>query len=253
MKKIILFLLFSSFVTAQDYSNLFSSLDSIQKKEAYSHLRKVKKLINYEIIKKEGTINKNDYIKGVFFLDNQGKFSLIILDDKSKKYQEIISRIISKLPVPYCHKYYNEYISFRFNLTEISNLESYYIELMEDKQNIPKAFAELSTYPAFKKHKFLDNKDKALELFFKSMSEHIKNNLKYPEKAMDENIQGKTNVYFLISKEGIINEIYAFNAHPLLQLEGIRIIELLPKIIPGSLDGKNVNVTYAQPMTFKIQ
>jgi protein TonB len=124
---------------------------------------------------------------------------------------------------------------------------------MEDKEDAPKAFTELSTYPAFKKHKFLDNKEKALELFFKGMSEHIKDNLNYPEKAMEENIQGKTNVYFLISKEGTINEIYAFNSHPLLQLEGIRIIELLPKIIPGSIDGKNINVTYAQPMTFKMQ
>ncbi len=253
MKKIIVFLLFSTFVNAKEYSKLFNSLDSVQKNEAYSHLRQIRKLINYEIIKKEETINKNDYIKGVFFLDNQGKFSLIILDDKSKKFQEIILNVISKIPAPYCSKYYNEYISFRFKLNEISNLESYYDELMKEEQNDSQAFAELSTYPAFKKHKFLDNKEKALELFFKEMSEHIKDNLNYPEKAMDENIQGKTNVYFLISKEGTINEIYAFNAHPLLQLEGIRIIELLPKIIPGSIDGKNINVTYAQPMTFKIQ
>lgn len=253
MKKIIAFLLFTSFVSAQDYAKLFTSLDSVQKIEAYPHLRQIKRLINYEIVKKEGKINKNDFIKGVLFLDNEGKFSVVIVDERSKKFEDIILDVISKLPVPHCSKYFDEYISFRFKLNEINNLDSYYKDLMEDEEDVSKDFSELSTYPAFKKHKSLDNKEKALELFFKGMSEHIKANLNYPEKAMEENIQGKTNVYFLISKEGTINEIYAFNAHPLLQLEGIRIIELLPKIIPGTKDGENINVTYAQPMTFKLQ
>ncbi len=252
MKKFIFFILFTCLANAQDYSKLFNSLDSVQKSQAVDHLRKIKKLINYEIIKSGIKVGEKEFIKGVFFIDNQGKFSVIIIDDKSKKYNDIISNIINNIPPSNCSKYFNEYTSFRFKLNEISDLEKYYNELMEEEEINPQAFSELNTYPAFKKHKFLDNKEKALEIFFNSMSKHIKENLNYPEKAMEENIQGKTNVYFLISKEGLIDEIYAFNAHPLLQLEGIRIIELLPKLIPASINGENKNVFYAQPLTFKL-
>jgi hypothetical protein len=257
MKKIILLFFISFYVNAQDYTKLFNSLDSVQKSQAFSHLRKIKKLINYEIIKQDFKIKEKEFIKGVLFIDNQGKFSFIITDEKSKKYDEIISRIISKLPLSYCSNYYNEYVSFRFKLNEINNLEEFYNDLMEenkeDNNKNDKTFSELSTFPAFKKNKFIDDKDKAIEVFYNSMNKHIKNNLNYPEKAMNENIQGKTNVTFLISSEGNVDEIYACKAHPILQLEGVRLIELLPKLIPGTINGKKIAVFYDQPFNFKLQ
>lgn len=85
MKKIIAFLLFTCFVNAQDYNSLFTSLDSVQKKEIYPHLRQIKKIINYEIVKQETELVDNVFIKGVFFLNSQGKFNLVIIDEKSKK------------------------------------------------------------------------------------------------------------------------------------------------------------------------
>ena len=51
MKKIIILFFISFYVNAQDYTKLFNSLDSVQKSQAFSHVRKIKKLINYEIIK----------------------------------------------------------------------------------------------------------------------------------------------------------------------------------------------------------
>lgn len=253
MKKFIFFILFTCLANAQDYSKLFNSLDSVQKSQAVDHLRKIKKLINYEIIKNGIKVGEKEFIKGVLFIDNQGKFSVIIIDDNSKKYNDIISNVIYNIPPSNCSKYFNEYTSFRFKLNEISDLENYYNELMQEEKNNPQAISELNTYPAFKKSKFLDNKEKALKSFNASMSEHIKANFNYPEKAMNENIQGKTNVTFIISNEGEVNEIYACNAHPLLQLEGVRIIELMPKMIPGSKNGKNVAIRYAQPLTFKMR
>lgn len=253
MKKIITFLLFTCFVNAQDYNNLFTSLDSVQQKEVYPHLRQIKKLINYEIVKQETEVVDNVFIKGVFFLNSQGKFNLVIIDEKSKKYEEIILDVLSKLPAAHCSKYFNEYTSFRIKLYNINNQNKFYKELIEEKENVPPAFKELSTYPAFKKHKFLYNKEKSIDLFSNAMAKHIKEKLKYPEKAMNQNIQGRTNVYFIITSEGTISDIFAVNAHPLLQLEGIRTIELLPKFIPGTIDGEAIGVSYAQPMTFKIQ
>lgn len=253
MKFLILFLFFSSSLLAQDYSKLFNSLDSLQKKEVYTHLRKVKKLINYEIIKKEGTIKKNDFIKGVFFIDSQGKFSLIIIDENSKKYEEIISNVTSKLPNAYCSNYFNQYVSFRFKLIEINNLETFNFKLLNDEQNVPQAFSEISTYPSFKKHSFLNDKEKSLDAFHKSMNKHIEKNFSYPRKAIEENIEGRTIVVYLISSEGNVDEIYAYNADPLLQIAGIKIIEMLPKLIPATTDGEEISVIHSQPFTFKLQ
>lgn len=254
MKTILLLLLLStSTLYAQDYSNLFNSLDSIQKTQAVDHLRKIKKLINYEIIKSGIKVKEKEFIKGVFFIDEQGKLSIVLIDENSKKYETIISKVISNIPLFHCTKYFNEYTSFRFKLYQLNDLENYYKELMEEEKNNPKAISELNSYPSFKKSKYLDNKEKALKLFNDSMSEHIKKNFSYPKKAMEENIQGKTNITFIISSEGEINEIYACNSHPLLQLEGIRIMELLPKMIPGTSNEKNVAIRYAQPLTFKMR
>ena len=85
--------MFTCLANAQDYSKLFNSLDSVQKSQAVDHLRKIKKLINYEIIKSGIKVGEKEFIKGVFFIDKQGKFSVIIIDDKSKKYNDIISNI----------------------------------------------------------------------------------------------------------------------------------------------------------------
>jgi hypothetical protein len=267
MKKIIFFILFTFLANAQDYSKLFNSLDSVQKSDAVNHLSKIKKLINYEILKSGVKIKEKEFVKGVFFIGEKGKLSTIIIDENSKKYENIISNVISNLPLLHCSKYFNEYTSIRFKLNEINDLDTFYDELMKVEQMNLKSLneltkedqislnnlLELNTYPAFKKSKFLNDKEKALSSFYNSMTDHIKANFNYPEKAMNANIQGKTNVTFIISSEGEVNEIYACNAHPLLQLEGIRIIGLLPKLIPGSMNGNNVPIRYSQPFSFKLQ
>ena len=44
------------------------------------------------LLDKRTKIKEKEFIKGVLFIDNQGKFSFIISDEKSKKYDEIIQR-----------------------------------------------------------------------------------------------------------------------------------------------------------------
>ena len=61
MKKIIFFILFTFLANAQDYSKLFNSLDSVQKSDAVNHLSKIKKLINYEILKSGIKIKEKEF------------------------------------------------------------------------------------------------------------------------------------------------------------------------------------------------
>lgn len=253
MKKIILFFFLSCYVNAQDYSTLFNSLDSLQKKEVFFHSRKINQLINYEIIKSGYKIRKNDHIKGTLFIDNNGKINLTMVDGKSKKHEKIIVSTINNLPIAFCKKYYNEHFSFSFKLIEIDNLENHFEKLIKKEENQPSSFKELSTYPSFENSNHNNDNAKVLEEFKKGIANHIKANIKYPAQELKKGNQGKTNVWFIISKDGEITEIVACNANPNFQMEGIRIIECLPKINPGKIDDKPVKILYAQPVTFKLQ
>ena len=98
-------------------------------------------------------------------------------------------------------------------------------------------------------------KNKRLECFMEQMAKHIKKNQQYPEKAMDENIQGRVSVLFVIDKDGNITNVQARGPKggELLEKEALRVISKLPKFKPGMQRGKPVKVKYSQPITFKLQ
>ncbi len=62
----------------------------------------------------------------------------------------------------------------------------------------------------------------------------------------------KVFVSFHITKEGDVGSIKARSSHPKLEEEAKRVIKLLPKFIPGSHDGKSVDVPYSLPIVFKV-
>lgn len=59
-------------------------------------------------------------------------------------------------------------------------------------------------------------------------------------------------VLFTIDKNGDITNIRIRAPHKSLEAEARRVIKLLPKMIPGKQRNKNVNVSYALPITFKV-
>lgn len=58
---------------------------------------------------------------------------------------------------------------------------------------------------------------------------------------------------FKIDKRGDIVDIKAKAPHPRLQKEAIRIVKLLPKMIPGKQRGKAVGVKYTLPMRIDVE
>ena len=60
-------------------------------------------------------------------------------------------------------------------------------------------------------------------------------------------------VLFKIDKEGNVSDVKARAPHKVLQEEAIRVIKMLPKMLPGKQDGKAVNVKYSLPIAFKIE
>jgi protein TonB len=66
---------------------------------------------------------------------------------------------------------------------------------------------------------------------------------------------GKKKVYvqFKISKTGAITEVVARGPHARLEKEAIRVVEMLPKMIPGKQRGRAVAVKYTLPITLQVE
>ncbi len=60
-------------------------------------------------------------------------------------------------------------------------------------------------------------------------------------------------VMFKIDKNGNITNVMARAPHKRLQSEAIRVIKLLPKMIPGKQRGRPVGVKYSLPIAFKVE
>ena len=82
----------------------------------------------------------------------------------------------------------------------------------------------------------------------------IKANLKYPKVALKEKTQGKVLVGFVVNKKGKVEKIKAIkSAHPDLEEEALRIVNLMPDWTAGTYNGKKVSVPFALPINFKFR
>jgi len=87
-----------------------------------------------------------------------------------------------------------------------------------------------------------------------ALGKYISSSVIYPEKAIEQNIQGKVFVSFIITKNGdVANATTARTVHPLLDEEALRVINSLPRWSPGEQEGKPVNVSYTLPINFTLQ
>jgi len=85
------------------------------------------------------------------------------------------------------------------------------------------------------------------------MRAFIQKNLHYPTVAMENGIQGRVFVRFVISKTGEVSEIEIIRSlDPSCDKEAIRVVKLMPKWIPGKQNGNAVSVIYTMPVVFKI-
>ena len=86
-----------------------------------------------------------------------------------------------------------------------------------------------------------------------AMLKYIMENMKYPEQAMKEGIQGRVAVSFIVEKDGSISDVKPIlSVHPLLNKEAVRVVESMPKWTPGKQNGKPVRVRFNLPVMFKL-
>ena len=86
-----------------------------------------------------------------------------------------------------------------------------------------------------------------------AMLKYIMENIKYPEQAMKEGIQGRVTVRFIVEKDGSISNVKpVLSVHPLLDKEAVRVVKSMPKWSPGKQKGKPVRVQFNVPVMFKL-
>ncbi len=86
-----------------------------------------------------------------------------------------------------------------------------------------------------------------------AMLQYLSGNIKYPEEARDNNIQGRVIISFIIEKDGsIINAEVVKSVHELLDSEALRCVTAMPAWTPGTHQGQPVRVRYTIPINFKL-
>lgn len=86
-----------------------------------------------------------------------------------------------------------------------------------------------------------------------AMVTYLMANVKYPEPAKKDNVQGKVMVSFNIMKDGSVNDVKVMRGIGSgCDEEAIRVVKGMPKWKPGQNKGKNVNVHMVLPIQFKL-
>ena len=82
----------------------------------------------------------------------------------------------------------------------------------------------------------------------------VAQNMKYPDVAQENGIQGRVYVNFVVEPDGSITNVKVIRGvDPALDKEAVRVIASSPKWNPGKQRGKPVRVSYTFPITFVLQ
>lgn len=87
-----------------------------------------------------------------------------------------------------------------------------------------------------------------------AMIEFLQTNLKYPEDAIKQKVEGKVMVMFVVETDGSISNVrVARKVFPSLDNEALRVAKTMPKWKPGKEKGRLVRVNYTLPVVFTVK
>lgn len=87
-----------------------------------------------------------------------------------------------------------------------------------------------------------------------ALRKYLEENLKYPVIAQENGIEGRVYVTFVIDKNGDISDIQVRRSPDAsLGKEAIRVVQSMPKWIPGKQNGRNVRVYFTLPVNFRLK
>jgi len=86
------------------------------------------------------------------------------------------------------------------------------------------------------------------------LNKFLSDNIRYPVIAQENGIQGRVIIKFVVSKTGDISDIQVIRGvDPSLDREAVRVVQAMPKWIPGRQRGQAVPVYFTLPVVFRLQ
>ena len=83
---------------------------------------------------------------------------------------------------------------------------------------------------------------------------YLGKNIKYPTIAQENGTQGRVIIQFVVERDGTISDVHiARGVDPYLDKEAVRVVQSMPKWIPGKQNGKAVRVKFTVPVMFRLQ
>jgi len=169
----------------------------------------------------------------------------------------IFSSVTSEIPI-------NEFLSPEVNINPNSKndskvdekLKSYNVVLKEvdtiKRKNEDVPFAIIEEVPIFPGCE--GTKSQLRVCLQENITKHVNKNFNSKLASSLKLTPGVKRIFvmFKIDKEGNITVVRARAPHKVLQEEAIRVVKLLPKMIPGKQKGKAVGVKYSLPIAFKV-
>ena len=88
----------------------------------------------------------------------------------------------------------------------------------------------------------------------KKLMDYLKENIRYPEALAETCVQGRVICTFVVEKDGSISGAKVIKSvDPLLDTEALRVVNAMPKWIPGKQNGVAVRVKFTVPVYFRLQ
>lgn len=87
-----------------------------------------------------------------------------------------------------------------------------------------------------------------------ALRKYIGSVVNYPTSAKEKGIQGKVYVSFVVSTDGTVKDARVVRGvDPELDKEALRVVNSLPRWLPGKQKGQSVSVAYTVPINFVLQ
>lgn len=91
----------------------------------------------------------------------------------------------------------------------------------------------------------------------KAMMTYLRDNLQYPKAAEDKGVEGTVFVNFIVDEKGNVREVVASDVvgddiDQLLTKEAVRVVTAMPVWVAGRQHGKDVDVNFSIPITFRL-
>lgn len=194
-----------------------------------------------------------------FIIDNKGNVGKmkIVAPYKGEELGKEAERIMKKLPKFKPGKHEGSAITVKYGLPitfRIPGVKPSNLKRASKKVNVSKVydFENVETIPQFTSCNA--SGDTSINCFNKNLVTHIEDNFAYPTEAINQNIEGKIFVRFMINAEGEVINISAKGPEngQLLEKAAKELVEKLPKFVPAKKNGKSVNTRYSFPVAFTL-